>query len=116
MNLSGATVRKEHVLSLAAMVDGDLAAKLNRAIANGNTIVALSAVDRQQLLKVLDGTTPGGLLELRNVLVKQDALERRREAQADRVRRDQERLRSRDPGREGAAAPDDLGDPQKRGV
>jgi hypothetical protein len=116
MNLSGATVRKEHVLSLAAMVDGDLAAKLNRAIANGNTIVALSAVDRQQLLKVLDGTTPGGLLELRNVLVKQDALERRREAQADRVRRDQERIRSRDPGREGAAAPDDLGDPRKRGV
>ena len=93
MNLSGATVRNEHVLSLATMVDGELGAKLNRAIANSNTIVALSAADRERLLEVLAKNTPGGLLELRNVLIKQGDNARRREVHSDRHRRDLERRR-----------------------
>ena len=71
MNLAGATVRTEHVQFLAAMVDGELEAKLNRAITNNNKIVALSSADRTHLLDVLSETTPGALLELRTVLVKQ---------------------------------------------
>ena len=59
MNLSGTTLRREHVQSLAAMVDGELAEKLNRAVADDNTIVAPSEPDRQQLLKVLYESTPG---------------------------------------------------------
>ena len=98
MNLSGTTVRNEHVLCLAAMVDGELAAKLNRAVANDNTIVALSEGDRQRLLEVLAKNTPGGLLELRKVLVKQGDNARRREVHSDRLRRDQERTRSRSAG------------------
>ena len=82
MNLAGATVRTEHVRFLAAMVDGELAAKLNRAITNNNEIVALSAADRKHLLEVLTETTPGALLELRTVLVKQRSDELKREAQA----------------------------------
>jgi hypothetical protein len=99
MNLAGATVRTEHVQFLAAMVDGELAAKLNRAITNNNNIVALSSADRTHLLNVLNETTPGALLELRTVLVKQSANERKREAQADQLRLNQDRTRRR-----GAAA------------
>jgi hypothetical protein len=96
MNLAGATVRTEHVQFLAAMVDGELEAKLNRAITNNNKIVALSSADRTHLLDVLSETTPGALLELRTVLVKQhnDAL--KREAHDARLRRDQDRIRRGD--------------------
>ena len=103
MNLAGATVGTAHVRFLATMVDGELAAKLNRAISNNNEIVALSAADRTHLLAVLSETTPGGLLELRSVLTKHSAATRKREAQADRFRRDDDRRRRRD---DGAAAPD----------
>jgi hypothetical protein len=103
MNLAGATVATAHVRFLATMVDGELAAKLNRAITNNNEIVALSAADRTHLLAVLSETTPGGLLELRSVLTKHSAATRKREAQADRFRRDEDRRRLRD---DGAAAPD----------
>jgi len=96
MNLAGATVGKAHVQSLAAMVDGELAAKLNRAITNNNEIVALSAAERKRLLEVLTESTPGGLLELRTVLAKQCADTRKREAQADRLRHDQDRRLQRD--------------------
>lgn len=96
MNLAGATVGTAHVRFLAAMVDGELAAKLNRAITNNNEIVALSAADRKHLLEVLTETTTGGLLELRTVLAKQDADTRKREAQADRLRHAQARTRQRD--------------------
>jgi hypothetical protein len=62
MNLAGNTVRKEHVLLLAALVDGELAAKLNRALIYNNTIVALSPADCEHVLAVLGETPPGGLL------------------------------------------------------
>ena len=86
MNLAGATVGTAHVQFLASLVDGELAAKLNRAITNNNEIVALTAADRKHLLEVLSETTTGGLLELRTVLAKQNADTRKREAQADRLR------------------------------
>jgi hypothetical protein len=103
MNLAGATVATAHVRFLATMVDGELAAKLNRAISNDNEIVALSADDRTHLLAVLTETTPGGLLELRSVLTKHSAATRKRDAQADRLRIGEERRRRNDGG---AAAPD----------
>jgi hypothetical protein len=104
MNLAGAAVREEHVRLLATMVNDELAAKLERAITNNNTIIALSPADRQQLLAVFDKSTPGGLLELRNVLIKQGDHARRREAQADRQRRDQARIRIRNLGRTAATS------------
>ena len=81
---------------LAAMVDGDLEAKLNRAITNNNEIVALSSADRTHLLDVLSETTPGALLELRTVLVKQRSDALKREAHDARLRRDQDRIRHAD--------------------
>ena len=105
MNLAGATVATAHVRFLATMVDGELAAKLNRAITNNNEIVALSAADRTHLLAVLTETTPGGLLELRSVLTKHSAATRKREAQADRLRRDEERRRRPDDGAAASDAP-----------
>jgi hypothetical protein len=106
MNLAGATVREEDVRFLAALVDGELAAKLDRAITNDNTIVALSAADREHALAVLGETPPGGLLELRSLLMKQGDNARRRDAHAQRLRRDQRRTGNRDLDREGAAAAD----------
>ena len=95
MNLAGVTMRTEHVQFLAALVDDDLAAKLNRAITNNNDIVALSAADREHLLELLSEATPGALIELRNVLVKQRSLELKRDAHSTRIRHDQARARSR---------------------
>jgi hypothetical protein len=116
MNLAGATVRKEHVLLLAALVDGELAAKLNRAVFNNNTIVALSAADREHVLAVLGETPPGGLSELRTVLVKQGDHARRREAHVHRQRRELERMRSRNPGREAPSALDAIGGGGEHGL
>lgn len=101
MNLAGVTVGTAHVQVLAAMVDGELAAKLTRAITNNNEIVALSAADRTHLLAVLTETTPGGLLELRSALARQSTDRRKREAQGDRLRHAQAQTRRRD-----TAAPD----------
>ena len=97
MNLAGATVGTAHVEFLAAMVDEELAAKLTRAITNDNKIVALSSDDREHLLAVLTETAPGGLLELRSLLLKQSAATRKREAQTDRQRRNQDRERRPEP-------------------
>ena len=88
MNLAGANVGTEDVQFLATMVDGELAAKLKRAITVNNKIFALSAADRTHLQHVLSESPPGGLLELRAVLVKQSADQRKREAQADDLLRD----------------------------
>ena len=97
MNLAGVTVGTAQVQVLAAMVDGELAAKLTRATTNNNEIVALSAADRTHLLAVLTETTPGGLVELRSVLVKQSAATRKRDAQTASLQRNQDRTRQRDP-------------------
>ena len=66
MILSGSTVRTENVQLLASMLDGDkLAAKLERALTNGDTIVAISLADRQRVVTVLGDDAPGGLAQFR---------------------------------------------------
>jgi hypothetical protein len=91
--LSGSTVRSENVQLLAAMLDGDeLATKLERALTNNNTIVALSIADRERIVAVVaDG--PAGFAELRRLLVTQLEKHHQREAQVRQLKRDGERLR-----------------------
>ena len=94
MILSGAPVQTDNVELLADMLDGDeLAVKLERAIVNKNSLVALSLADRRRIVAVLAPEAPWGLAELQSVLVKQL---KQHELHAARTRRalDQERLRS----------------------
>ena len=92
MILSGSTVRSENVHLLAVMLDGDeLATKLERALADNNTIVALSIADRERIVAVVaDG--PAGFAELRRVLVTQLGKHHEREAQVRQLKRDRERI------------------------
>ena len=84
--LSGVSVRSEHVQLLARLLKGEeLAAKLTRAMKNGNDLVALSSADRQLIVMALD-PTPFGLAELRDVLVKQLRQAKERQAREERSR------------------------------
>ena len=86
MVLSGVTVRNDHVQLLARLLKGEkLAAKLTRAMKNGNDLVALTSADRQQIVMALD-PTPFGLAELRDVLLKQLRQAKEREAREERSR------------------------------
>jgi hypothetical protein len=91
--LSGSTVRTDSVHLLATMLQGDeLGTKLERAITNNNTIVALSVTDRERIVAVLaDG--PAGFAELHRVLVTQLKKHHEREAHVRLLRLDHERLR-----------------------
>ncbi len=93
MILSGSTVSSENVQLLAAMLDGDeLATKLERALTNNNTIVALSIADRERIMAVVaDG--PAGFAELRRVLATQLERHHEREAQVRQLKRDREHFR-----------------------
>ena len=93
MILSGSTVRTDNVHLLATMLQGDeLATKLERALTNNNTIVALSIADRERIVAVIaDG--PVGFAELRSVLVTQLKKHHERETQVRREKLDRERLR-----------------------
>jgi hypothetical protein len=96
--LSGSPVRTDNVALLASMLDGDeLAVKLERAVVNKNSLVALSLDDRRRIVAVLAAETPWGLAELQDVLVKQL---KQHEAHAARTRRalDQEHFRSQREG------------------
>jgi hypothetical protein len=86
--LSGSTVRSENVQLLAAMLDGgELATKLERALTNNNTIVALSIADRERIVAVVaDG--PAGFAELRRVLVTQLDKHHERETQVRHLKRE----------------------------
>ncbi len=98
MILSGSPVRTDNVELLAKMLDGDqLAVKLERAVANENSLVALSIDDRRRIVAVLAADAPWGLAELRSVLVTQ--LEHHKH-HAVRMRQalDQEHFRSRREG------------------
>jgi hypothetical protein len=84
--LSGVVVRSDQVQLLARLLKGEaLAAKLTRAMKNRNDIVALSSVDRQLIVTVLN-PPPFGLIELRDVLVKQLRQAKEREARDERSR------------------------------
>lgn len=71
MILSGEPVRSENVKLLVEILgDDELGAKLQVALENEASIVALSLAERRRLVAVLDDP-PWGLAELRSVLVKQ---------------------------------------------
>ena len=99
MILAGSDVRTENVQLLATMLDGDeLATKLERAIANQNSIVALSLDDRRRIVAVLAADPPSGLAELRTTLVAQLKKHKEREAQEERTRLNRDReARRREP-------------------
>ena len=98
MILSGSPVRTDNVELLASMLDGDqLAVKLERAVANENSIVALSLDDRRRIVAVLAADAPWGLAELRSVLIKQLAQHKQHEVRM-RQALDQEHFRSRREG------------------
>ena len=95
MILSGSTVRAEDVQLLAGMLPGGtLGSKLERAVANKNSIVALSLDDRRRIAAVLAAEAPWGLTELHNVLVKQLKKQSAREAQDRQVRLNRPRVGS----------------------
>jgi hypothetical protein len=96
MNLSGIAVRNESVLLLASMFGGDeLAEKLERAVCNANSIVALSVDDRERIVAVLSADAPSGLTQLRDVLAVQLKRYKDREAQQQRMRLNGERALAR---------------------
>jgi hypothetical protein len=98
--LAGSTARPENVQLLAGMLaGGELAVKLERALANSNSIVALSLADRQRIADVLATKAPSGLAELRSVLVKQLKQHKEREGSAERQRLHRERIRREREGR-----------------
>ena len=69
------------------MLDGDrLAVKLETAVVNKSSLVALSLDDRRRIVAVLAADAPWGLTELQSVLVKQLKQHKAREAQDVRVR------------------------------
>ena len=94
MNVAGATVRSDNVRLLATMLDGELAAKLERAVTNDNPIVALTPADRGRIVAALADDTPSGLVELHNLLVKQHTQQRQRQAREQKQRRTPERASS----------------------
>ena len=79
------------------MFDGDeLAAKLERAVTNGDTIVALSLADRQRVVAVLADNAPSGFAELRRVLVNQLAQHEERERSVRQALHDERARRQRE--------------------
>ncbi len=88
MNIAGVTVRPESVQLLAKMLGGELGAKLDRAVANNNSIVSVNRTDRERIVAVLGDEMPAGLGELRSVLVKQLARHQRQDAQHQQARND----------------------------
>lgn len=94
MIVAGTTLRADQVRLLAVMLDGELAAKLDRAVTNKNSIVALTIADRERIVAVLDSESPSALVELHGMLVKQLAQQKRRDAQDLQTKRNQARSRS----------------------
>ena len=94
MIVAGTTLRADQVRQLAVMLDGELAAKLDRAVTNKNSIVALTIADRERIVAVLDSESPSALVELHGMLVKQLAQQKRRDAQDLQTKRNQARARS----------------------
>jgi hypothetical protein len=95
LSLCGTAVRADGVELLASMLPGDeLAEKLTRAVANDNTIVALSMDERQRIVDALEAH-PSCFIELRHALHSQVKKHRDRQIQDRRVRQDRERIERR---------------------
>jgi hypothetical protein len=76
--LAGEPVLSQHVELLAVMLDDHpLARRLERGLAQRNSIVALSTEDREMLIKLLD-KPPSGLAALQGTLVRQQRQRERR--------------------------------------
>ncbi len=101
ISLAGVAVRVEYVQLLAGRLGGDeVAQKLERAVANGNAIVALSLEDRQRILDVLE-EPPTALRELQTVLrsqLQRHTEQQRRKARISYDRELFERRRANDTG------------------
>ena len=96
VNVAGTPVRTESVLLLAGIVgDDELSAKLERAVTNGNAIVAVTQDDRERILGVLSPNTPPGLAELRDVLTVQLKRHKDRAKQQEQQRLNQDRRQRR---------------------
>lgn len=99
VSLCGIAVRADRVRLLASKLgDDQLAQKLERAVANDNTIVALDRDERQRIVDVLD-VHPQHLPDLRSALVLQLKRLNDRERQQRSVSLNREAARRR---REGA--------------
>jgi hypothetical protein len=95
VSLCGVAVRVENVLLLADKLGGDeLAQKLERAVANDNSIVALSLEDRQRILDVLEQPSIG-LAELRTALKSQLEKHAERQRRTERIRHGREAFERR---------------------
>ena len=95
LSLCGTAVRPEGVHVLASMFPGDeLAEKLNRALENGNTIVALSMDERQRIVDALE-RRPSCLVDLRKALDGQVRKHNDRRAQDRRLEQDRARVERR---------------------
>lgn len=86
ISISGVATRVEDALRIAHKLDRDpLAQKLERAIANHNSIVALTVDDRRRLLDSLESQT--GFVELRNALRSQIERYAQHQQRAEKMRR-----------------------------
>lgn len=86
MILAGVAVRPDHVRLLASLLEGDeLGAKLERALDHDNKIVSLTQADRGRIVTVLRDA-PGGLVGLRQELVKQHARLKERDRREENLR------------------------------
>jgi hypothetical protein len=94
-SLCGTAVRADRVQLLATMLGGDgLAEKLERAVANRNTIVALSFEERERIVDVL-AATPGLLPDLRSALEAQVRKQSQQRTTFARANRDREMVELR---------------------
>ena len=98
ISLSGVATRTEDILRIAHDLDGDaLAQKLERAVANHNTIIALTLDDRRRLLASLEPQT--GFIELRTALRGQIQAYAQHQRRAEQMRQTRERLERRNANR-----------------
>lgn len=88
VSLCGVPIRAESLRALGrTMQDDPLGEKLERAVANGNTIVALSFAERQQIVDALDDGPSAGLGGLRAELSAQVKRHREHQLKVERTDR-----------------------------
>ena len=71
MMLAGLRVRDDDVRELARLVDEPTRSMLEKALAFGTVVLALTIADRERLLWALDDARTDALAELRTVLLKE---------------------------------------------
>lgn len=71
MMLAGLTVPDDDVRELARLVDEPTRSVLEKALAFGTAVVALTIEDRERILSALDDAKTDALAELRSVLLQE---------------------------------------------